>query len=92
MNGYRVIGVLWEDHITKIGAEIPENPDTEFEVPTLTVGILLRETDKSLLVAHDLERLETADYGTYSTILKNAIIAIKEFGNIDLEDIRWKEA
>lgn len=92
MSGYKVIGVIWEDHITKVATEIPSNPDEEFDVPTLTVGILLRETDKSLLVAHDIERLDTTDNATFTVILKSAVIGRKEYGEIDLDDIRWKEA
>ena len=92
MSEYRVVAILWEDHVTKLGAEIPENPDEVFDLPTLTVGILMRETDKSLLVAHDIERLEDYDNSTYTIILKNAIINKKDFGEISLENIRWKGA
>lgn len=92
MSEYKVVAILWEDHITKMGAEIPKNPDEVFDIPTLTVGILMRETDKSLLIAHDLERLEEFDNSTYTVILKNAIINRREFGKLDLEEIRWKEA
>lgn len=92
MKGYRVIAVLWEDHISKIGAEIPKNPDEVFDVPTLTVGILLRETDKSLLVAHDIERLESIDNSTYTVILKSAVLSIRDFGKLKLDNIRWREA
>lgn len=92
MKGYKIIAVLWEDHISRIGAELPENPDEVFEMPTLTVGILLRETEKSLLIAHDIERLGEIDNGTYTVILKNAILGIKEYGKIKINKIRWKEA
>jgi hypothetical protein len=90
MSGYKVIAVFWEDHITKFNAEIPKNPDEVFDMPTLTVGILLRETEKSLLIAHDLEHTEI-DSSTFTVIHKDAVISKKEFGEIDLE-IRWKEA
>jgi len=92
MKGYAVVAVLWEDHISRIGAEIPKNPDEVFNMPTLTVGILLRETKKSLLIAHDIERLDDIDSSIYTVILKNAVIAIKEYGNIEIEGLRWKEA
>lgn len=92
MKGYRVVAVLWEDHISKIGAEIPKNPDEVFEVPTLTVGILLRETDKSLLVAHDIERLTEVDNSIYTVILKSTVVSIKDYGVIKLDSIRWREA
>lgn len=90
MNGYKVVAVFWEDHITRFGDTIPKDPDEVFDVPTLTVGILLCETDKSLLVAHDVERLAEEDSSIYTVILKNAVIGMKEFGNIELENIRWK--
>lgn len=89
---YKVVAVFWEDHITRVAEDIPENPDEVFESPTLTVGILLRETDKSLLIAHDIERFSEYDNGTYTVILKNAVINRKDFGELDLEDIRWKGA
>jgi len=89
---YKVVAVFWEDHITRISADIPENPDEIFEIPTLTVGLLMRETDKSLLLAHDIERFSEYDNSTYSVILKNAVISIKEFGEIQLDNIRWKGA
>lgn len=89
---YKVVAVLWEDHITKIAAEIPENPDEVFDISTLTVGILLRETDKSLLIAHDIERFSEYDNGTFSVIRKDAVINIKNYGKIKLKNIRWKGA
>jgi len=91
MSEYNIIAVLWEDHISKLGAEIPENPDSVFAVPTLTVGILLCETAKSLLIAHDIERLTDVDNSIYTVILKHAVIGVpKVFGQIELKEIRWK--
>lgn len=92
MKGYKIVAVLWEDHISKIGVEIPFNPDEVFEMPTLTAGILLRETEKSLLIAHDIERLEDIDSSIYTVILKSTVINMKEFGIIEIEELRWKEA
>jgi hypothetical protein len=92
MKGYKVVAVLWEDHVSRIGAQLPLNPDEAFEVPTLTVGILLRETEKSLLIAHDVERLEDIDNSTYTVLLKTAVVGVKEYGQIEIEGLRWKEA
>jgi hypothetical protein len=83
MKGYPIIGVLWQDHITRVAQELPENPDDVVEVPTLTVGILLRETDRTILIAHDLE-LGT-DVATYTVLYKNAVMQTTLYGEIELE-------
>ncbi len=86
---YPIVAIMWEDHMTTISSQIPKNPDESIEVPTLTVGILLSETDKTYLVAHDVERLTDIDNGTYSIILKSTVTGIKKFGNLPLNEIRF---
>lgn len=83
MKGYPIIGVLWQDHITVIAQELPDDPDSVVELPTLTIGVLVRETDKTLLIAHDVELGTTVS--THSIIYKNAILNRKIYGEIRLE-------
>lgn len=83
MKGYPIIGVLWQDHITRVAQELPDDPDSVVELPTLTVGILLRETDKTLLIAHDVELGTTVS--THSIIYKNAVMTTINYGEIELE-------
>lgn len=83
MTKYKIIGVLWQDHITRVAQELPDDPDSVVELPTLTVGILLQETDKTLLIAHDVELGTTVS--THSIIYKNAIVAMMDYGEIELE-------
>jgi len=86
---YPIVAIMWEDHMTSISSQIPRNPDEMIETPTLTVGILLSETDKTYLVAHDVERLTDIDNGTYTVILKSTVTGIKNFGKIPLNEIRF---
>ena len=83
MKKYKLIGVLWNDHVTRVAQEIPDDPDSVVELPTLTVGILLRETKSRILIAHDVE-LGT-NTGTYTMIYKNAVLTRKIYGKIELE-------
>jgi len=86
---YPIVAIIWEDHVTRFSSEIPENADDVIGSPTLTVGILLTETDKSYLVAHDIERHEDRDDATYTVIIKNAVLSIKKFGDLSLDQIRF---
>lgn len=89
MKGYPVVAIFWEDHYQCIRSPIPKNPDEIIYRPTLTVGLLLSETDKTVLVASDIERMEDADQATYTVILKSDIVGIKKYGKLKLENIRF---
>lgn len=79
MEKYRIAVVIWEDHYHVNQGELPE--DLDDIKPTLTVGIVLKETEKALILAHDVEPYEDI---SYSVILKHAILGIKEYGEIEL--------
>lgn len=83
MKGYPIIGVLWDDHITKVATEIPFGTDIDDELPTLTVGILLSQTDKYIVIGHDVEL--GSNISTYTKILKSTITNTTRYGNIELE-------
>lgn len=85
MKKYDVVVVLWEDHIRATRSPIPDNPDEVFDRPMMSVGILLKETEKSVLLVSDLERYSDRDDATYMVILKNTILAMQRYGNIELD-------
>lgn len=87
MRKYPIVVILWEDHTQIIRSEMVKNPD-EFLKPTLTVGILYKETDKSLILVSDIERYSSRDDATYFIILKSTIISRKDYGKIKLAKIR----
>lgn len=84
MNQYNIVAVLWEDHIQVSRSELVDNPDDLFERPMLSVGILYKETPKSILLIHDIERYEDRDDSTYTAILKSTILSTKVYGQIEL--------
>jgi hypothetical protein len=90
MKEYTIVAVMWEDHYHATQSLIPRNPDTVVERPTLTVGILMSETEKTLLIAHDIERYEDRDESSYTVILKATIVGgPKKYGTIELDGIRY---
>lgn len=84
MNEYEIEAVLWEDHYHVMGSALPE--DIDYIPPTLTVGIILKETEKVIAIIHDIERFGEGLDLSYSVILKSAIISRKKFGTIEISD------
>lgn len=87
MTKYDIVAVLWEDHIAVQG-ELPKDPDILTETPTLTVGFLYKETDKSLTVVHSVEPYSGRDEANYTVILKGTVVGIKRYGKIKLRKLR----
>lgn len=87
MRKYPIVAILWEDHTYVTRSSMVKSPDA-FLVPTMTVGILYKETDKAIIIVSDIEKYESYDEATYYIILKNAIISKKEFGRIKLTKLR----
>ena len=85
MNKYDIVAIFWEDHIQVIRSELVDNPDDLFEHPILSVGILYKETPKSIIIVHDIERYEDRDDSTYTAILKSTIVSMKKYGKIKLD-------
>jgi hypothetical protein len=84
---YKVVAILWEDHIHYDRSPIIKKPSDAFVRPTLTVGILLKEDKKGLIVVSDIERYEGRNESTYTVILKGAVVSIKEFGEIKIKGL-----
>lgn len=87
MRKHKIIAVLWEDHTRFTSGPMTNDPDTAI-MPTLSVGILYKQTKKSLVLVTDIEKYETRDDITYTIILKPAIISQQEYGEITLEKLR----
>lgn len=84
---YKIIAVLWGDHTGYHRAPMIKDFDKAL-MPTLTVGILYKETPKYIVVVSEIERYQDqADEASYVIILKDAIISRKEYGDIALEKI-----
>lgn len=85
MKKYPIVAILWDDHLQVTRGEIPKNPDKVVLKPTLTVGILIKETDKYYLIVSDIEKYADYDNGTYMIIYKNAVVGFKEYGKIKID-------
>lgn len=84
---YYIESILWVDHTHVERGQLPTDPD-DFVIPTLSIGIVAKETDKSLVLVSEIERYYTQnDDMTYTLIFKDAIIARKKYGSIKLSDI-----
>lgn len=81
MTQYDIAAIFWEDHIQVTRSELVEDPDELLDKPMLSIGIIYKETDKTILLLHDIESVEKA---TYIVILKSTIVAIKKYGQIEL--------
>lgn len=87
MRKYPIVIVLWEDHTHVSRSQMVKFPD-DLLTPTMTVGILYKETKKSLIIVSDIERYEDHDDVTFFIILKSTIISVKDFGKIRLKKLR----
>lgn len=86
MKEYKVVAVLWDDHITFQRTVLLKHPD-EVIKPTLTIGFIYKDTKKTLTVVSDLERYSDHTDASYMIILKSTIRSIKEYGKIQLDSI-----
>jgi hypothetical protein len=87
MNNYKIVAVLWEDHIYVDRDKIPRTPDEEI-MTTLSVGILYQETPKAITLVNSVERYDDRDDASYTIILRSTIQAIQEYGEIELYSLR----
>jgi hypothetical protein len=87
MKEYKVAAVFWEDHQHIHRGQMVRNPD-KILLPTLSVGIILKETKKTLVLVSDIERYDDRDDASYLIILRSTITAIKEYGTIKINKLR----
>lgn len=83
MKEYNVVSVLWDDHTGFHRTKIIKNPEKLMR-PTLTIGFIYRQTDKTMTVVSELERYDEGDEATYVVIFKSTIRAVTEYGKIKL--------
>lgn len=87
MNKYKIVAILWEDHIYVDRDKIPRNPDDEI-MTTLSIGILYKETQKSVTLINSIERYDERDDASYTIILRSTIQGVQEYGEIELSTLR----
>lgn len=82
MTQYDIVAIFWEDHMKVSRQALVSDPDELLDSPMLSIGIIYKETEKTLMLVHDLEGQDKA---TYICILKKAIVAQKKYGQIELD-------
>lgn len=87
MRKYKIVAVLWEDHTRFTSSPMTNDPDGAI-IPTLSVGILYKTTEKSYVIISDIEKYDNRDDATYTIIRKPAIISQQDYGEIELEKLR----
>ena len=87
MAEYPVVAILWEDHLEIRRESVPKNADDAL-IPTLSIGILYRETAKTITLVSDIERYVDRDDTTYLIILKNTVVSVQEYGRIKVKKLR----
>lgn len=86
MRKYKIVAVLWEDHQQIIRSKMVDDPDNHV-IPTLTVGILYKNSKKTYVIVSDIEKYEDRDDANY-TIIRKPVLSVKEYGDIELEELR----
>lgn len=84
---YKVVAVIWEDH-RRIDREPLVSDPESLIFPTISFGVLIKKTKKLLVLVSDIERYEEADDATYTVIFRSTVTGIKEYGEIDIDNLR----
>jgi hypothetical protein len=87
MKEYSIVAVLWEDHTAASRTTLPKNPE-KFITSVLSVGVVLEETEKVLVLVSEIERYDERDDASYIVILKSTILNRKTFGTLKLRKPR----
>ena len=87
MRHFNVEIVLWEDHMRVEREAIPKDPDI-FVSPTLSVGIIIKETKKIIVLVSNIERYPDRDDCNYLLIYKGSIISRSKYGKIKLRKLQ----
>lgn len=91
MKEYKIVSVIWEDHTSFSRSELPPNDNLEkFIRPSLTVGLLYKNTERFIIVIYNLERYDSTDEADFMLIFSDSIISIQEHGTIKLKKLRHK--
>lgn len=84
---YKVVAVIWEDHREVRRQPIINDPENLI-FPTITIGILLKKTKRILVIVSDIERSVDDDQASYLIIFRSNILAVKEFGELEIDNLR----
>lgn len=87
MRDYSLVAVLWEDHTGASRTSLPKNPD-KFIITVLSVGLIIEETDKVIVLASEIEKYDDRDDVTFIAIIKSTIISTKKFGSLKIKKPR----
>jgi hypothetical protein len=87
MAEYKVSAILWQDHYHFNRQSMVKNPEKAIS-PTLSVGIVYKETKNTITLVSEIERYEEHDDTSFLIILKNSIISSRDYGVIELKKIR----
>lgn len=84
---YEIVAVLWQDHTSFSRFPLNEHPE-DLIIPSLTVGILFSETEKTVSVLGHIEKYTNGDsLGDMMVIYKDSIINKKVYGKIKLKGL-----
>jgi hypothetical protein len=84
---YNIESIIWIDHTHVERGSLPDDPDNSV-LPTLSFGVVIKETDKTLILVSEIERYNYGDDFSYTLIYKNAITGRKKYGTIELKNIK----
>lgn len=87
MKKYSIAAIIWEDHTAASRATLTRNPD-EFVTLVLSVGIIIKETEKVLVLVSEIERYDERDDVSYIVIIKSAIVSREVYGTISINKPR----
>lgn len=87
MKKYSLVAIIWEDHTAASRTSLPKNPD-EFVTLVLSIGIIVEETEKVLVLASEIERYEERDDVSYIVIIKSTIVSREVYGTIKINKPR----
>ena len=87
MAQYKVVAVIWDDHMRANRMEIHNDPELLI-TSTITFGALIKTTKRALVILSDLERYHDRDDGSYAVILRKTIQAVKEYGDIEIDNLK----
>jgi hypothetical protein len=89
MKKFDIVTVLWDDHIAFERSSIIKNP-ADALTPTLTLGLLWKETKGYVVIISNVERYRDRDDANYIIILKGCIRGIRRYGKLKVGKLRTK--
>lgn len=86
---YKVAALLWQDHTMFNRSPMKKNFDDAIR-PTLSIGIIYKETPRYYVLVSQIERHEHGDESDYMVIFK-PVLAVEEYGEIQISKLRVEE-